>query len=143
MQNAIQGIVSLAGRLLIATIFLMSAVGNKIPNFNGVATFMASKGVPLAQLMLAGAILFLIAGSISIIVGYRARIGATLLFIFLVLATYYFHDFWNVTGEEQQAQMVQFMKNLSMMGTMIFIMANGAGSWSLDSKSLASPKTNP
>ena len=56
---------------------------------------MAAEGVPAPQFMLAGAIVFLIAGSLSVILGYKARIGAALLLVFLVLATYYFHDFWN------------------------------------------------
>lgn len=129
-----QAIASLLGRLMIATIFLMSAVGNKIPKFNDVAGYMASEGVPMPQVALAGAIVFLIAGSLSVIVGFKLRCGAALLLVFLVLATYYFHDFWTFEGQEQQTQMIQFMKNLSMMGTMIFLMANGPGAMSLDSR---------
>ena len=108
MQNLVQSVVTVSGRFLIAAIFLMSAVGNKIPKFSDVAKYMASEGVPLPQLMLVGAILFLIVGSLSIIVGYKARIGAGLLFVFLVLATYFFHDFWNFDGQDQQVQMIQF-----------------------------------
>ena len=134
MNALLQGPISLLGRLMIATIFLMSAVGNKIPNFGGVAGYTASKGVPMPQVMLAGAILFLIAGSFSVITGYRARLGASLLLVFLAFATYYFHDFWNITGEARQGEMIQFMKNLSLMGTMLFITANGAGAMSLDAK---------
>ncbi len=44
---------------------------------------------------------------------FKTQIGATLLLVFLVAATYFFHDFWNFTGQEQQMQMIQFMKNLS------------------------------
>jgi putative oxidoreductase len=134
MQNQIQGILTVAGRSMIALIFLMSAVGNKIPKFNDVAGYMASEGVPLPKLMLVGAIVFLVVGSLSIIVGYKARIGAALLFVFLVLATYFFHDFWTFEGQEQEAQMIQFMKNLSLMGTMVFLMANGSGVMSLDTR---------
>ena len=93
---------------------------------------MGSEGVPLPQVMLAGAILFLIAGSLSIILGYRAKLGAGLLLTFLVLATYFFHDFWTFEGEEQTQQMIQFMKNLSLMGAMVFVIANGPGPLSLD-----------
>jgi putative oxidoreductase len=82
--------------------------------------------------MLVGAIVFLIAGSVSVILGYKARIGALLLLTFLVLASYYFHAFWNLEGQAQQEQMIQFMKNLSMMGAMLFIVANGSGPMSLD-----------
>lgn len=73
---------SLLGRIMIATIYLMSAVGNKIPNFNGVASYMASEGVPMPSLMLIGGIACLIAGSLSIITGYKAKIGAGLLLVF-------------------------------------------------------------
>jgi putative oxidoreductase len=139
MQNPVRGLVAALGRVMIATIFLMSAVGNKIPKFNDVAGYMASEGVPLPQLMLVGAIVFLIAGSLSIIAGYKCRIGAALLLVFLILATYFFHDFWTFEGQEQQIQMIQFMKNLSMMGTMLFLMATGAGPMSLDARLTGRP----
>ena len=148
MPSAFQGIATVAGRVLLALIFLMSAAGNKIPQFSNVAQMMAGQGVPMPQLMLAGAIVFLLAGSVSIIVGFRARIGAALLLIFLVLATYYFHDFWtwpvdamwvlNTNSEVkmpvQQIEMISFMKNLALMGAMLFIIANGSGPMSLDGK---------
>lgn len=124
-------ILSLLGRIMIAGIFLMSAVGNKIPNFSGVTQYMAAEGVPMPKVMLAGAIAFLIAGSLSIITGYYARIGAGLLLIFLILATYFFHDFWTFEGDARQQQMIQFLKNVSLMGTMVFVMANGSGAMSL------------
>jgi len=129
----VQGISTVLGRIMIATIFLTSAVGNKIPNFNKVAGYMASENVPMSQVMLVGAIVFLIAGSLSIIVGFKARIGAALLLVFLVLATYFFHDFWTLQdAQAKQDQMIQFMKNLALMGTMVFLMTNGSGRMSLD-----------
>jgi putative oxidoreductase len=134
MVGAIQGPLAFFGRLLLGTIFFMAAVGNKIPHFSDVAKIMESAGVPAPQFLLVGAIVFLIAGSLSVIVGYKARIGAGLLLTFLVLATYYFHPFWKLEGQAQQEQMIQFMKNLSMMGALLFIMANGAGPMSVDSR---------
>lgn len=131
---------SLAGRIMIATIFFMSAVGNKIPNFSGVAEYMASEGVPFPNLMLFGGIVFLIAGSLSVITGYRAQIGAGFLLVFLILATYFFHDFWNFEGEARQQQMIQFMKNLSLMGTMVFLISNGPGLLSLANRDPQQPE---
>ncbi len=123
-----------------AWIFLMSAAGNKIPNFNGVASYMASEGVRLPRLMLVAGIVFLIAGSLSVVAGYKTMIGAGLLLAFLVLATYFFHDFWNFEDDEQQQQMIQFMKNLSIMETMVFLMANGPGLFSFDNVKSDSPQ---
>ena len=133
MFQAFQGPLTLLGRLLLATIFFMAAVGNKIPHFSDVARIMESVGVPASSFLLAGAIVFLLVGSLSVIVGFKARIGAALLLTFLVLASYYFHPFWKLEGQAQQEQMIHFMKNLSMMGAMLFIVANGSGPMSLDS----------
>lgn len=130
--NALQGITTVVGRVMIATIYLMSAVGNKIPNFSDVAGYMAAEGVPAPKIMLAGAIVFLVVGALLIMLGFKARLGAALLAVFLVLATYFFHDFWNFEGQEQQMQMIQFMKNLSLLGAMVFLIANGSGKFSLD-----------
>ena len=132
------GMLALLGRLMLVAIFLMSAVGQKIPKFSDTAASMASEGVPLPKVMLAGAILFLLAGGLSVAAGFKARIGATLLLVFLLLATYYFHDFW--TQEEPQAkqmQMIHFWKNISMMGALLLIIAHGPGLMSLDGRMIA------
>ena len=132
----IKGLFALLGRTMIATIFLMSAFGNKIPKFNDVVAYMTAEGVPQPKILLAGAIAFLILGGISVVLGYRARVGAFLLLVFLAAATYYFHDFWKLEPDDPdfKNQMIQFMKNLSLMGTMLFLMANGPGPWSLDGR---------
>lgn len=135
MSGTVQSAVSILGRLMIVTIYMLSGLGNKIPNFKGVVQAMEGEGVPAASVLLVGAIAFLVVGSLSVLVGWKARIGAGLLFVFLVLATYYFHDFWNFQGAEQQAQMIQFMKNLSLMGAMVFLIANGPGAGSIDNAS--------
>ena len=135
MEAKQQAILSPIGRLLLGLIFLISALGNKIPNFNDVAGYMASQGVPMSKVMLAGGIAFLVLGSISIILGFKARCGALLLLIFLALATYFFHDFWTfVDPKAKEQQMIQFLKNLALMGAMLFIIANGPGAYSIDKK---------
>ena len=132
MFQALRGPLTILSRLLLCTIFLLAAVGDGIPHFSDVARIMESVGVPAPSFLLAGAIVFLVVGSLSVIVGYKARVGAVLLLTFLVLASYYFHPFWKWEGQAQQEQMIQFMKNLSMMGAMLFVMANGSGPMSLD-----------
>src|SRR5262249_36192771 len=95
---------------------------------------MDQKGMVLTPVLLAGAIAFLLASGLSVLVGYHARIGALLLAVFLALAAYFFHDFWNVEGKEQVNQMNHFMKNLGLFGAMVFIRANGPGGWSVDAR---------
>ena len=139
-MRIIQGILAFVGRLMISIIFLLSALGNKIPNFSSVADVMASKGMPQGEILgipahkylLCGAIVFLILGGLSVAAGLKARLGALLLLVFLVGATYYFHDFWNAEADQQPSEIIQFLKNLALSGTMLFIIANGAGPGSFD-----------
>ena len=134
MNNPMQTVLNVVGRIMLILIFFMSAVGNKIPKFTQVTEYMASAGVPAPSVMLVGAIVFLIVGSVFVAIGFQARIGAVLLIVFLALATWFFHDFWTFDpdSKEYQAQMIQFMKNLGLAGAMFMILANGPGPGSLD-----------
>jgi putative oxidoreductase len=129
------GIINLIGRTLLASVFLLTALVSKIPDFHHVAEQMAQEGVPFPKVMLVGAIVFLLAGSLSLIIGFKARIGAVLLLIFTISGTYYFHHFWTFTEPELiQDQLKSFMKNLSIIGGLLMIIANGPGAFSVDSK---------
>jgi putative oxidoreductase len=128
-------ILNILGRFFFVLIFLMSAIGNKIPNYGGTVKYMESEGVPAPMILLAGAIVFLIAGGLSILVGFKAKIGATLLLIFLILANYWFHDFWTFDDAQvKQTQTIAFMKNLALIGGTLMIIARGSGAGSLDRK---------
>ena len=74
-------------------------------------------------------------GGLSILLGYRAKIGAWLIVLFLVLVTPIMHKFWGVADPMMaQAQMINFMKNLSMLGGALLITQFGAGPLSLDAR---------
>ena len=131
--TVVKGFVSLLARLLIAAIFLVSAVGNKIPQFQQTAEYMAAEGVPNPRLALFGAIGLLLLGGMSVIAGAWTRFGALFLFVFLVAATFYFHDFWQFADPAQrQLQTIQFMKNLAIGGGLLALVAFGGGPWSVD-----------
>jgi putative oxidoreductase len=121
---------SVMARVMLVAVFWMSALGSKIPKYSQTADVMRNKGIPLADFALLGAIIFLIVGSASVMMGYKARIGASLLLVFIVLATYFFHDFWNYQDGAQQREMIQFFKNMSIAGALLFIVTNGSGLWS-------------
>ena len=129
----LQGFLSLIGRLMLCAIFFMAAVSSNIPQFDQAVADMEAHGVPYAKIMLIGATVFLIAGSLMIILGYKGRFGALLLLIFLVLASYYFHDFWN-NEATKDIELLHFMKNLGLAGALVFILANGTGAWSLSGR---------
>lgn len=133
MMQTLAPALSVLARLLLTAVFILSAF-NKITGFSGTQGYMAAKGMPATGFLLAGAIVFLLVGGFSVLLGYKARIGALLLIIFLVPATLIFHNFWAVAPEEAQGQMIHFMKNLGLLGGLLHIAANGAGPGSLDSR---------
>ena len=131
--TAVQGLVSLLARLMMAAIFVASAIGNKIPQFKQTVEYMASEGVPNPTFALFGAIGLLILGGLSVILGAWTRFGAIFLLVFLAAATFYFHDFWTVADAGQrQLQTIQFMKNMAIGGGLLALVAFGGGPWSVD-----------
>jgi putative oxidoreductase len=95
--------------------------------------FAASQGVPLASIAVPLSGILALAGGLSILLGYRARIGAWLIALFLVAVTPMMHKFWVVTDPMMyQMQFVMFMKNVSMIGAALLLTQVGSGPWSLD-----------
>lgn len=123
--NFVTNFLTVVGRVALVAIFA-GAAAQKIQNYNSVVGYADGFGVPQPKLAIVAAIVVLVAGSVSVALGYRARLGAAMLLVFLALASYYFHPFWRMPSEQ-----IAFMKNLSMAGAMIFIVANGSGPASL------------
>jgi putative oxidoreductase len=126
------GPITLLGRFLFALIFLMSAP----MHFSGqIIAYAASQGVPLASIVVPLSGVIALAGGLSILLGYRARIGAWLIALFLAAVTPMMHNFWAVADPMMhQMQFIMFMKNLSMLGGALFMSQTGAGPWSLDAR---------
>lgn len=120
----------LIGRILIALIFLKSGF-EKITGFSAVAGFMGKMGMPAPEFLLVGSIVFEIAGGLMVLLGWHARWGALLLVIFMIPATLIFHNFWAVEAAQYTNQMNHFMKNVSILGALVFIMGMGSGPLSL------------
>ena len=121
----------LLGRFLISSIFIMSGF-SKIGGWEQTAGYMASKGMPAVALFLAGAIIFEVLGGLSVLLGFKARLGAIALIIFTIPAALIFHNFWAFEGMEQQTQMIMFMKNLAIIGGLLLITSFGSGPLSID-----------
>lgn len=122
-----------AGRLLLALIFILSGWG-KIGGFEGTVGYIASKGLPLPQVAAVAAIVIELGAGILLILGWQTRWAAAALLIFLIPTTLFFHNFWAFEAAQQAAQRIQFLKNLAIMGGMLYVMAYGAGPLSLDNR---------
>jgi len=119
-----------AGRILIAPLFLLSGF-HKITGFSSVAAIMAKVGMPFPELFVIGAIAFELGGAIMVLLGWHARWGALLLVLFTIPATLLFHNFWAVDAAQYSGQLNHFMKNLAILGGLVYVMAAGSGPLSL------------
>jgi putative oxidoreductase len=127
-----QSAVVVLGRFFFALIFLFAA-----PNHftRQTIVFSASQGVPWASLAVPLSGVLAIAGGLSILLGYRAKLGAWLIVLFLIPVTLMLHKFWTVQDPMMaQIQMILFMKNVSMLGGALLISQFGAGPFSLDAR---------
>lgn len=132
MQNsAISSAASLLGRILLAAIYVHAGYG-KFMRIDGTQAYMAKAGVP--GWLVWPVIITELGGGLLIVLGWQTRIVAFLMAGFTLLAALLFHNFWAVDAAQYQAQFIQFMKNVSIAGGFLLLVANGAGAWSLDGR---------
>ena len=116
-----------AGRLLLGLLFLLSGLG-KLGAYGATAAYMSAAGVPGA--LLPAVIATEVLGSLAIILGWKTRVAAFLLAGFSLLTALTFHN-----NLADQTQMIVFLKNISIAGGFLLLVANGAGPLSLDRRS--------
>lgn len=125
------GAAVLAGRVLFSLIFVFAGLNHFSKQ---TIAFAASQGVPLASIAVPLSGVIAVLGGLSISFGYRAKIGAWLIVLFLIGVSP-LHNFWAVKDPMMaQLQMAMFMKNVSMLGGALFISQFGAGPLSLDAR---------
>jgi len=115
----------LAGRVLLAAMFLLSGIG-KISGYAGTQGYMEAMGVPGALLPLV--IALEIFGAMAVIIGFRTRLAAAGLAVFTLVAGFIFH------GGADQTQQIMLFKNVAIAGGFLLLVARGAGDWSLDGR---------
>ena len=132
-RNFSRGAVVVLGRFFFVLIFLMSG---PLHFSKQEVAYAAAQGVPLASILVPFSGVLAFAGGLSILLGYRAKLGAWLIVLFLVPVTVMMHNFWAVHDPMMaQVQMAMFMKNLGLLGGALLISQFGAGPFSLDARS--------
>lgn len=109
------------GRVLFAIIFLLMGWAH-ISKPSNMVGYAQSKKVPAAKLSIQISGLLLIFGSISIILGIYADLGALVIAILLAMFALKMHDFWAQTDAQQKhSEMAQFLKDFSMSGAALVL----------------------
>jgi len=129
------------GRILLSLIFLASAAG-KITDWQQPTQMMSDRGLPAVNVLLSVAVALEIIGGVSVLLGLYARFGALALLAFLIPVSVIMHNFWALEeGPERMGEMINFMKNVSIMGGATMVLALGAGPCSIDS--MMKPRLKP
>ena len=131
MNLGIEPWLTLLGRILLSLIFILSGLG-KIGDWSGTAGSMAAKGMVAVPFFLTMAILFELGGGLTVLLGFKGRLGAWALVFYLIPVSLIFHNFWAFTGAEQRMQVINFLKNLAIMGGLLLVALRGAGKPCID-----------
>jgi putative oxidoreductase len=131
MNPSLANTLALIGRILLAWLFIDSGYA-KIGGFQGTVGYIASKGLPAAQALAGAALIIELVGAALLVIGWKARWAALALAVFTAVATFFFHNFWAMPEAQQGMQKLMFLKNLAIIGGLLFVVAYGAGRFSVD-----------
>ena len=119
-------ILNLLGRIFISVLFFINGIF-KINNYDGTIEWMSSYDLP--GILLIPAIIIEIVAPILIVIGYKTKIAAALLFLFCISTAFIFHNDFS-----DQMQLTAFLKNIALAGGFMFLITNGARGFSFDKK---------
>jgi len=121
---------ALIGRQLFSVIFIIASAGHFTA---GNIALAAEHGVPLAALLVPVSGIIALIGGLSVLFGFRARIGGALLVLFLVPVTFTMHNFWAAADAAAfRLELLLFLRNIALLGCALLVTSVGAGSLSLD-----------
>lgn len=122
---------ALVGRILLGLIFVQSGF-QKLMTFSGVAASIAGKGLPMPEVLAVVTVAIELGAGLLLVVGWKARWAAFLLFLFIIPVSLIYHNFWAMDAAQAAMNKIQFMKNVSIMGGMLVAVAFGPGRYSVD-----------
>jgi putative oxidoreductase len=131
-MGIVASLASALGRVLIALIFFRGGI-NKLGAVASTTATMQSHGVPYPDILVWGAVLLEIGGGLMLVIGLYTRWVALAFFLYTLTLALIFHPYWTLTdAAAARTQAATFFGHLSMMGGMLFVVAFGAGAYSVD-----------
>jgi putative oxidoreductase len=121
----------LLGRVLMGMLFLVPAI-QALMAFPGSAGYFERLGFPAPQLMVVVSSVIEIGGALLLFIGWRTRWVAWLLIAFVLVATGTAHRFWQYDDAQQMNQLHHFLKNLAIVGGLLYVASFGPGPASID-----------
>jgi uncharacterized membrane protein YphA (DoxX/SURF4 family) len=109
------------GRTIFGGFFVYNGI-HHLQHSKAMAQYAASKGVPAAGPAVQGTGVMLLAAGLSVMTGMKPREGLAAIIAFLVPVSLRMHRFWEEQGEQRQPEMIQFMKNMALVGAALTMM---------------------
>jgi len=125
--------VILVARILLALLFLTFG-WSKFTNYAGAVAYMTRTGLPLPSIAAAAAVVVELFGSLAIILGVLTRPIAVIVALYTVVSAFIGHPYWTMTGADAYGNMINFYKNVCIMGGYLLLYITGAGKYSIDAK---------
>ena len=122
---------ALVGRILLGSIFVLSGF-QKLMAFSGLVASISGKGLPMPEVLAVLTIAIELGAGLLLVIGWKARWAAFLIFLYIIPVSLVFHNFWAMEGAQAAMNQIAFLKNLSIMGGMLMVAAFGPGRYSLD-----------
>jgi putative oxidoreductase len=131
-DSKVSPLLDLLGRVLLTGVFFVSVPAHFGPvDLN----FAIGAGVPLARFVVPATGILQLLGALSVLLGYKTKVGAWLLILFLVPVTLTMHKFWAANDPMMsQLQWGMFTRNVSIIGGLLLLSQFGPGAWSLDAR---------
>jgi putative oxidoreductase len=130
--SAAEDFLTFLARVLLTIVFFASVPAHFGPVDLG---FAKAAGVPLANIVVPATGILQLIGAISVLLGYKTKLGAWLLILFLAPVTLVMHQFWSVSDPMlRQLQQGMFIRNLAIIGGLLIVSQFGGGAWSLDGR---------
>jgi putative oxidoreductase len=130
-MKTLRSLLTLIARLFLSAIFIFSGVG-KLIFYDQTHAYMAAKGFTAIPFFLISAALLELIFGFCLLLGYKARFVAGILFLFLIPTSIIFHNFWMHEGADRALQQILFLKNIAIMGGLLYVLCDGPGGFSLD-----------
>ena len=132
-MNNVQSQMLLVGRILLALVFLVAGI-RKLMAVAGTVAYFTKLGMPMPEVMVWVSIVIEIGTALLLIVGWQTRRAAWLVILFVAIATLMAHRFWQFDAAQYANQMNHFLKNVAIIGGLLYIAAFGPGALSVDGR---------
>jgi len=126
-------LVSLIGRILLGLIFVIAGV-DKIMALDGTIKYATGAGMPMPDIAVYIGIVIEVGMGLLLLVGFKTRWAAAVLVIFILVANFYFHQYWNMEGPPRNLNKIMLFKNLALIGGMLMLIVAGPGRYSIDAR---------